>query len=261
MANIFQELQMASANQINEIADARKKMNELLQCFLKQERRMELLTYFAEKVRHLDIQTLVDCDSFMIQDEDEIDLTGIPAEYMTDTYGLFKGPVCVFMGRYVYPVKDVHGDVMGWVGYDKFSDVKYLDSLNYGYKAKHTTLWGMEMLPEYYRSGRQVWFTEGVVCALYARQCGEQALACLGSNVSPYVAEIIKRFGPKARILTDSDEAGNKFKRLVQRQCPQARVIQSRIAKDLDDSKEISPEIGEELKKFENRFYVSKYFT
>ena len=86
-------------------------------------------------------------------------------------------------------------------------------------------------------------------------------MATLGSNLTPYVAEIINRFGDKARIITDSDEAGNKFKQIAHRLCPRARVLQSKIAKDLDDSKEIVPDIGYELEKFENRFYRSAYFT
>lgn len=251
---------MISANQINDVVSTRKKMNTLLQAFLNQEHRLEDCSVFAEEIRHLNTETILESDAFMIQDEDP-DFTGVPTELMEDTFGLFKGPYCIMQGRFVYPVKDVMGDVMGWVGYDKFSDVKYLDSRNYGYKAKNASVWGMEKMREYYTSGRQVWFTEGIVCALYARECGEQALACLGSTVSPYVAEIIRRFGDKARVLTDSDEAGNKFKSSIHRLCPRARVIQSRIAKDLDDSKDVNPEVGQELHKFESRFYVSRYFT
>lgn len=259
MGNIFAELQMLSSNQLNTVMDARQQMNRLLKCFLEDPEREEWVRVFAEGVRNLEVQTLLDCDSFMIQPD--MTFGFIPSELMEDTYGLFKGAYCVFSGRYVYPVKDVQGNVMGWCGYDKFEDVKYLDSRNYGYKAKNATLWGMEKLPEYYRSGRQVFFTEGIVCTLFARQCGEQALATLGSNLTPYVAEIINRFGVKARILTDSDEAGNKFKRIAHRLCPKARVIQSRVAKDLDDSRQVVPEIAEELHKFENLFYRSEYFT
>lgn len=259
MGNIFAELQMQSAHQMNTIVDTRKKMNKLLQCFLSQPDREEWCDVFAKDVRNLETQTMLDCDSFMIQPDS--DFSFVPPELMEDTYGLFHGPYCLYAGRYVYPVKDVKGDVMGWCGYDKYSDVKYMDSLNYGYKAKNATVWGMEKMNEYYRSGRQVFFTEGIVCTLYARQCGEQSLATLGSSLTPYVAEIINRFGDKARILTDSDEAGNKFRKIANRMCPKARVIQSKIAKDLDDSKKVNPQIGEELCKFESRFYRSPYFT
>lgn len=259
MGNIFAELQMLSANQLNTVMDARQQMNRLLKCFLDEPERYTWCEIFADGVRNLKVETLLECDSFMIQPER--DYSNVPPELMEETYGLFKGPWCMFEGRYIYPVKDVQGNVMGWCGYDKFDGVKYLDSRNYGYKAKNATLWGMEKLPEYYRSKRQVFFTEGIVCTLFARQSGEQALATLGSNLTPYVAEIINRFGTRARILTDSDEAGNKFKRIAHRLCPKARVIQSKVAKDLDDSRQVVPEIADELKKFENPFYRSAYFT
>lgn len=259
MANIFAELQMQSVNKLNTVLDARKQMNRLLQCFLDEPERYELCEIFAQDIRNLKVETLLECDSFMIQPETTYSF--VPEELMEDTYGLFRGAYCVFEGRYIYPVKDVRGDVMGWCGYDKFDDVKYLDSSNYGYKAKNATVWGMEKMSEYYRSGRQVFFTEGIVCSLFARQCGEQALATLGSNLTPYVAEIINRFGMKARILTDSDEAGNKFRRIARKLCPKARVLQSKVAKDLDDSRMVAPEIENELHKFENPFYRSEYFT
>ena len=201
MGNIFAELQMQTLTQLNTVLEARKQMNRLLKCFLEEEERVSLCQVFANDIRNLKLRTMLGCDSFMIQPER--DYSNVPEELMADTYGMFKGIRCVFEGRYVYPVKDINGDVMGWCGYDKFSDVKYLDSLNYGYKAKNATMWGMEKLPEYYRSGRQVFFTEGIVCALYARQCGEQALATLGSGLTPYVAEIINRLGSRARIITD----------------------------------------------------------
>lgn len=259
MGSIFAELQMISANQMNTVVDTRKKMNELLHGFLAQEDREEWCDVFARDVRNLETKTMLDCDSFMINSD--CDFSFVKPDLMEDTYGLFHGAYCLYSGRYVYPVKDVKGDVMGWCGYDKYSDVKYLDSICYGYKAKNASVWGMEKMPEYYTSGRQVFFTEGIVCALYARQCGEQALATLGSGLTPYVAEIINRFGDKARVLTDSDESGNKFRRITNRMCPRARVIQSKIAKDLDDSKKVNPEVGNDLRNFESRFYVSPYFV
>lgn len=259
MSNIFAELQMLSSNKMNSVVDTRKDLNRLLEYFLSRKDRIAMTSKFAVEVRNLKAQTLLDCDSFMIEtDDDYIDLDN---ELMEDRYGIFRGNWCIYGGRYIFPVKDVKGDVMGWCGYDKFSDTKYLDSDNYGYKAKYATVYGMEKLGEYYKSGRQVFFTEGIICTLYARQEGEQALATLGSSLTPYVAEIIRRFGDRARIITDSDEAGNKFKKQARYLCPKARVIQSKIAKDLDDSKEVNPNVGKELCKFENRFYRSPYFT
>lgn len=260
MPNIFQQLQMLTMVESDSIAKHRKVLNDLVDWFKHRPEYLEQLGFFAgENMRNLDMQTLIDCDSFMCIDD--LIYTDIPEEFRHDSYGIVRGMEIVFLGRYVYPVKDVHGDVMGFCGYDKFSDIKYKDSVNYGYVATRFSCWGMEKLPEYYRSKEPVYFMEGIVCALYLRQCGMQSLATLGSNVTPYVREIIRRLGNRAIFICDADEAGNACKKSLQRSMPWLRVVQSRIAKDIDDSRKVNPEYANELRKLSNPFYRSKLFT
>lgn len=257
--NIFAQLQtLSTLNKETTVLQLRKQLNGLISFFKSRDSYLEEVTIMAKEVRNLEPQTLLDCDSFMVQDD--FLLTELPEEYKHDSLGFCRGDYCIFQGRYVYPVKDVHGDVMGLCGYDKFSDVKYLDSLNFGYKAKSYTLWGMECMPDYYRSNEPVFFVEGIVCALYLRQCGLQALAMLGSSVSPYVTTIIKRFGSRAIVICDSDEAGNKCKKYLNRNVPGVRVIQSTVAKDVDDSREVEPMFADELRKLTNPFSNSKLY-
>jgi len=257
--NIFAQLQALSTLSSETTVDSlRKELNALVAWFKSREQYNEEVTIFAELVRNLDTQTLLDCDSFMVQ-EDFL-LTELPDEFKHDSLGFCKGDYCVFQGRYVYPVKDVQGNVMGFCGYDKFSEVKYLDSLNFGYRAKSYSVWGMEKLPEYYTNDKPVFFVEGIVCALYLRQCGLQALALLGSNVSPYVLEIIKRFGSRAVVICDADEAGNKCRRLLRKRVPWVRCVQSRVAKDVDDSRQVDPNFVTELRKLYNPFANSEMF-
>lgn len=257
--NIFAQLQaLSTLNEETTIGSLRKQLNGLVEFFKSREAYLEEVTIFAEIVRNLEVKTLLDCDSFMVQ-EDFL-LTELPEEFQHDSLGFCRGDYCVYQGRYVYPVKDVRGDVMGFCGYDKFSEVKYLDSLNFGYKAKSYSLWGMEMLPEYYKSDKPVYFVEGIVCCLYLRQCGLQALAMLGSNISPYVTEIIRRFGTRAIVCCDSDEAGTKCRNILKKRLPTVRCVQSRIAKDVDDSREVNPDFASELSKLSNPFYNSKLF-
>lgn len=257
--NIFAQLQaLSTLNEETTIGSLRKQLNGLVEFFKSREAYLEEVTIFAEMVRNLEVKTLLDCDSFMVQ-EDFL-LTELPEEFQHDSLGFCRGDYCVYQGRYVYPVKDVRGDVMGFCGYDKFSEVKYLDSLNFGYKAKSYSLWGMEMLPEYYKSDKPVYFVEGIVCCLYLRQCGLQALAMLGSNISPYVTEIIRRFGTRAIVCCDSDEAGTKCRNILKKRLPTVRCVQSRIAKDVDDSREVNPDFASELSKLSNPFYNSKLF-
>ena len=258
--NIFAQLQaLSTLSEETTIDQLRKQLTDMVEWFKHREQYLEEVTVMAQQVRNLEVQTLLDCDSFMVQDD--FLLTELPEDYKHDSLGFCKGDYCIFQGRYVYPVKDVRGNVMGLCGYDKFSDVKYLDSLNFGYKAKSYSLWGMEKLPEYYSNDKPVYFVEGIVCALYLRQCGLQALAFLGSNISPYVTEIMRRFGTRAIVVCDSDEAGTKCRKMLRRRLPHLRIVQSRLAKDVDDSREVNPEFASELRKLSNPFYTSTLFS
>ena len=88
-----------------------------------------------------------------------------------------------------------------------------------------------------------------------------QSLAMLGSNVSPYVIEIIKRFGNRAIVCCDADEAGSKCRKMIRRRVPTVRCVQSRIAKDVDDSRLVDDSFADELRKLSNPFYNSKLFV
>lgn len=257
--NIFAQLQsLSTLSEETTIDQLRKQLNELVAYFKSRKDYMECVEIFAEKVRFLDVKTLLDCDSFMVQPE--VSILEIPEELRHDSLGFCKADSIIYSGRYVYPVKDVHGDVMGFCGYDKYSDIKYLDSFNFGYRAKSYSVWGMEKLPEYYASDKPVYFVEGIVCALYLRQCGLQALALLGSQVSGYVSVIIKRFGLRAIVVCDSDDSGTKCRKSLKYKAPMCRVVQSTIAKDVDDSRFVDPNFVIELQKLESPFYKSKLF-
>ena len=106
-----------------------------------------------------------------------------------------------------------------------------------------------------------MFFVEGIVCALYIRQSGLQSLAMLGSNVSPYVAEIIRRFGNRAVVVCDSDAAGTKCRRMLRHRCPSARTVQSHIAKDIDDSRKVDGNFINELRRLKNPYYHSLLFS
>ena len=259
MDNMFAELQRLSIQEAsNTIQDSRKQLNQIVQLFKDRPTYLEEVTVFAECVRNLEVKTLLDCDSFMVQPD--VLMSEIPEELQHDSLGFCRGWDIIYSGRYVYPVKDVRGDVMGFCGYDKFEDPKYLDSTNYGYRAKRYTLWGMEKLPEYYVSKEPVFFVEGIVCALYLRQCGLQALAMLSAYASPYVQEIMKRFGARAFVVIDSDAAGSEFKKKLHYQSPTVKVIQSTVAKDVDDSRLVDSNFACELSKLSNPFYQSNLF-
>lgn len=261
MDNIFAQLQaLSTLSEDTTIDSMRQTLNRLVEWWKSRNVYLDEVAMFADKeVRNLDVETLLKADSFMVQD-DWI-MTELPEEFQHDSLGFCEGDRCVFQGRYVYPVKDVKGNVMGLCGYDAFSPVKYLDSLNYGYAAKRYSVYGMEELPKYYNNDEPVFFVEGIVCTLYLRQEGLQALAMLGSTPSAYVQRIMKRFGSRAITICDSDEAGTKCRRTLKYKIPSMRCIQSRVAKDVDDSRKVDPNFVTELAKLKNPYYSSDLFS
>ena len=256
--DFFEQLQIMSSIQEDDSDKYRAMCNRIVDIFKGLPERVQEVTWFAELTRNLDPQILLDHDCFMVQPDTPS--TILPKDLIDDGTGFTKDSFIVYDGRFVYPVKDVHGDVMGWCGYDMFDPPKYLDSKTYGYKAKQTTLFGMEKLEEYYRSKEPVFVTEGIVCTMWLRQEGFQAMASLGSHLTPYVVEILKRFGERLIMVPDSDEAGNSYKQQCKHVLPKARVMQSTVAKDIDDSRKENNNIKTELLKCYNRFYASPLF-
>lgn len=257
--NFFANLQfMNLASELDDVTSSRKVLNDIVTWFKERPQYERDVELFAKYGRNLDPQTVLDADGFFV--EEDLLAIELPEEFQHDSYGFCKNGYIRFSGRFVYPVKDVHGDVMGFCGYDKFSDVKYLDSRNYGYVAKDYSVWGMEKMEEYYNSKDLVFFMEGIVCALYLRQCGMNSLATLGANFSAYTVEIMRRFGSRCVYIADIDEAGYKSKKRLNRAIPSMRVVQSKLAKDVDDSRQVNPEFASELRKLTDRFYVSPLF-
>lgn len=250
MSNIFLELQILSQEeQESKVEDVRKQLNKAVQYFTTTEVTKEQLPHFAE-FRKLKLQTLQNAQVFYVDDN-------VPEEFSQDSLGLMAGDYVTFQERFVFPVFDVKGDVMGFCGYDVESSAKYLDSHNYGYSAKSYSCYGMEKMEEYYQSDELLIVTEGIICCQAARECGIQSLALLGSQMSPYMEKVLERFGDRVVVFMDSDEAGTKFRRRISKKF---RCAQSCIAKDLDDSRKVNPEFFEEVKKLKNKFATSKLY-
>ena len=64
----------------------------------------------------------------------------------------------------------------------------------------------------------------------------------MGSYLSFYVIEILKRFGTRCVCIVDNDEAGKKWGQRVKTLLPLARVYYSIVAKDVDDTRRVSEE-------------------
>ena len=67
----------------------------------------------------------------------------------------------------------------------------------------------------------------------------------------------MRRFGERAVVIVDADEAGLKCKMNLRRKSRTIRVYQSRVAKDIDDSRQVDPDFINEVKALRDPFYVS----
>lgn len=267
-ANFFDEQNLLFQSIVT-IEDQRKKLNELVEYFkVNEEGYEEMLEYVSSK-RQLKYETIKESGAFFINDEKPIAL--IPDEYRHESYGICRNNRVVYSGRCVFPVYDVRGDVMGFCGWDDVLKPKYLDSMNYGYKAKRNCFYGMEKLSEYYSSNKPVVVVEGLFDCLLLRENGVQALATLGSMISGYVLVILKRFKDRLIMMPDNDNydgtvigetAGEGFVSQVFRKLPDARVFQTINFKDLNDcwrdSEEHRLALLDDLKHIDTMLYSYK---
>ena len=244
----LKEMQMLAEVEYS-VEDTRQDLNRLTDYFLHLEYRDFSIEEAFVKERELP-KAIADEHKVFFVDPD-VQVSDIPEDLREESFGFVRGKHVVFAGRLIYPVMDIHGNVMGFCGWDKFEKPKYLDSINHGYKAKQTTFYGMEKLPEYYTSGKPVYAVEGIVCCLYLRSIGLQSIALLGSSFTEFVGLMLKRFGQKLILIPDNDAfgkqldelddslAGEHFVKQAKYRLPKATVIQSKVAKDVDDTRKI----------------------
>lgn len=219
------------------IEDTRKDLGRIVSYFRSMPYHEHAMKLFIEDFRELPLSIADEAEAFCV--DEELPIASMPEWMFQDSLGFIKKNFCMMWGRCVFPVKDVRGNVMGFCGWDPFVDPKYLDSKNYGYKAKATTLYGMEKLPEYYSNNKVVFLTEGLMCCVYLRHNGFQALSALGSNLTSYVIQILKRFGYRLIVVPDNDATGDKFIKQIKRRLPLARIIQVAYGKDIEGCRKI----------------------
>lgn len=208
---------------IYKVDDAREDLARVVKYFQSMPYHDRAMEAFLLEHRRLPEGCIKDLDAFFILEEQEVD--DLPEWMKSEPLGIVKGRHIVMAGRIVIPVKTPKGKVMGFVGWDPFIRPKYLDSINYGYKAKVSSFFGMENLPEYYGDNKPIFITEGLMCTSWLRVNGFHAMASLGSTLSKYCVTILKRFKDRCYIVPDNDEAGMNFANMVRYCLPSAKRI------------------------------------
>jgi len=125
-----------------------------------------------------------------------------------------------FRNRLIFPIHDQIGRVIGFGGRrlrEKNADgsnsdeAKYLNSAESMVFNKSTTLYGMHQAAQEIRRSRTAIVTEGYMDTIACHQAGiRNAVAALGTALTPGNARILRRLCETVVLLFDGDEAGQK---------------------------------------------------
>lgn len=158
----------------------------------------------------------------------------------------------VMKGRVVFPVKTVYNEVMGFVGYDKFVQPKYMDSHTYGYRAKHTTVYGMEKMKEYLESREPIFLVEGIIDCLIIRYLGFHCLATLSSYLNNTVIAMLNK--NICCYIADNDDAGiNMVNRMIKpkfKNCFSIIFNHTKVKYNLEESEKDLKDVNDAFVKY-----------
>lgn len=116
-----------------------------------------------------------------------------------------------FRHRVVFPIRDLHGRVIGFGG-RALGDgkPKYLNSPQTLLFEKNSVLYAIDMAKDAIKQIGQVVIVEGYIDALIAHQYGtRQTVACIGSAITERHIQQLKRLTKQVTLALDPDDAGN----------------------------------------------------
>lgn len=225
----YKDLVFDESNIDNDINEQRKHLANFLS-WLKQAEGDDYQDYqnaFAE-LRQLKVETLEKFGGIFYPDDLEV-----PVIYNDRNLRMFQG-------RYIYPIKSTKGEIYGFTGYDADQpDNKYIDLKCKGFDTPMFI--GLQNMPEYYKNNKTIFIVEGVVCQLFMLENGFQVLSSMGSHLSQYQLQFVKRLERRIIVIADNDTAGDNYVAQVKRYT-KARTFQFDYAKDIDDSRKVNLE-------------------
>lgn len=231
------------------IKNTRDTLTEFVEYMIALPDTIEYREAYHNSVKDISMDVLADLKTFFLPAETKN--CGIPDKYLTLNLGLIgKFGKVLPEGRFCYPIRDAFDNVLGLVAHDPFEDLRYLDIKSYGFTTKRATVFGMEKSMEYYQTNDPVFFTEGIGCMAWLRSQGFKSYALLGSSISSYVMEFIKRH-KNPIVVPDSDEAGSKLRIPVLNNDIRIYTVPYKYGKDIDDARKTQPtRILNDLKNF-----------
>lgn len=118
----------------------------------------------------------------------------------------------VFRDRWMFPISDISGKVIAFGGRTLGTEMpKYLNSSETLLFSKRKTLYGLDQAVLSLKSGSVIVVVEGYADQVALNQMGiENAVATLGTALTPDHAKLLKRYCDEAVVVFDGDEAGQK---------------------------------------------------
>ncbi|GBE03592.1 DNA primase [bacterium BMS3Abin09] len=126
-----------------------------------------------------------------------------------------KGHYDTFRERIMFPIHDLRGDVIAFGGRSiDGSEPKYLNSPETPIFNKRRVLYGLNRAKDSIKKNGSALFMEGYLDVITAHMFGfSNAVAALGTAITPDHGKLIKRFVEDVVIVFDSDPAGIKASR------------------------------------------------
>jgi len=123
-----------------------------------------------------------------------------------------KGHYDTFRERIMFPIYDLKGDVIAFGGRSiDGSEPKYLNSPETPIFNKRRVLYGLNRAKDTIKKNGSALFMEGYLDVIAAHMFGfSNAVAALGTALTPDHGKLIKRFVEEVVIVFDSDQAGIK---------------------------------------------------
>ena len=115
-----------------------------------------------------------------------------------------------FRGRLIFPIRSISGKILAFGGRLIDGDgAKYINSPETEIYSKRKNLYLLNEARNFIREKRRSILVEGYMDALRLHKCGfREAVASLGTSLTPEQAELLSRFADRCYICYDSDTAG-----------------------------------------------------
>lgn len=168
----------------------------------------EMLNRFAE-LRKFSMEIIDECGIFYIGSEAEM----LIPKYLDVIANL--GVISntnnkpIFSNRYVIPIKNIDGNILGLVGYSKEANERYIYCTSKYYRRRET-MWGLENLELAYDMGYAI-VTEGITDAIRIRSQGHpNTFAMCGTHKSDFIMKQLNRCKNGVIKIPDRDAPGKK---------------------------------------------------